>query len=244
LGAPKDWVGQDAGVRGDFTVVPAGTSSGNIRTRLPSSNTGGGDVVARHVYAGGSPGGFHILNTSAANDYSLMPDGSPASNITAKTNSDGVLVYTINIALGTFAVESLIADIDAGVTFGDGSPNSGVALAVGAEARSMANMDFTILGWQLVTDVAQPLRLQVLRRPYATYDNATWDDVSGTSTSTGGMPRIGVGGGVKATASDIHLWPITTLSRGDVIRAVITNNTGANGWYSLQLYGRRNVKKT
>lgn len=240
---PKKTFSQPVGIVGSLTVTSDGVS-GDIRTRPAGANTGGGDVIARHLYAGGSAGGFHILSTSATNDFSIMPDGSPASNITAKVNSDATLVYTINISTGTFAAESLIADIDAGVTFGDGSPNSGVALLVGSEARSTVNMDFTILGWQLLADVGSAFRVQVWKEPYAGYDNATFTDMSGTSSSIGGAPRIGLGGGVKNTASDVHLWPNTTLNRGDCIRAVVVNNGGGSGWYSLQLYGRRNVKKT
>jgi hypothetical protein len=240
MAAPKDWLGQDFGVRGDFL-----THIGDIKTREHNA-TGGGSLIGRHVYAGGSAGGFHIevASPGTGNDFSIMPDGSPASNINFQVNGDSITFGSVEIATGKLTLLSLITDIDAGVTFGDGSPNSGVALATSSEARSKVNMGFTALGWEIVTDVGQPLRVQILKQSQASYDNSTWVDVSGTSTSTGGMPRIGIGGGVKASSSDIHLWPATTFNRGDIIRAVVTNNAGVNGWYSLQIYGYRNVKKT
>ena len=236
---PKKTFGQPVKVLGDIE------STGDIKTRS-NPGTGGGDVITRHVYAGGSPGGFHIQSTSGSNDFSIMPDGQPALNINLKVNGDATTWSSIELATGIFTVLSLSTDIDAGITFGIGNPNSGVAIATNAEARSFSNMDFTVIGWSLVTDVTQPLRVQIFKQAYSSYNNSTWVDLSGTSTGTGGMPRLTISSGIKNTSSDLSGWTVTspTIARGDIVRAVTTNNGGLNGWFSLQLYGRRNVKKT
>jgi hypothetical protein len=224
---PKKTLSQDVRVMGGLTVDDAATASGPVSTQ-------------------GLAGALKIKDSAGSDKFSAAYNGVSAVVFqVAGINVASYLTATGNVELfQVCTVDSLITDIDAGVTFGDGSPNSGVALVVGSEARSTVNMDFTAVGWQLVTDGAPSLRVQILKQVFGSYDDSTWVDVSGTSTSTGGMPRIGVGGGVKATASDIHLWPVTTFSRGDIIRAVVTNNSGVNGWYSLQVYGYRNVKKT
>ncbi|HSX21506.1 MAG TPA: hypothetical protein VLE97_01875 [Gaiellaceae bacterium] len=80
------------------------SNSNDIRTRPTGVNTGGGNVYARHLNAGGSAGGFHILNTSGTSDFSVMPDASPASNIVVKVNGDTIDVANWEIATGNFSL--------------------------------------------------------------------------------------------------------------------------------------------
>lgn len=238
MATPKDWEGQDFGVRGDIVSI-----GGDIRTRLPGVNTGGGAVLARHVYAGGSAGGFHIIGTTALNDFSIMPDASPAANILFQSASDAVQWGSLEIATGILTLSSLVTAIDGGFTFGDGRANSGLVLPVNAEARSICNEDFTPLGWRLITDKSGTFRVQILRQSYSSYDNSTWVDVSGVSSGAGGMPATSFA--LKGTSSNLASWSSTAdWTRGDAIRAIVSNNAAGAGWYALQVYGRRNVKKT
>lgn len=245
MGTPKDWTGQDTGVRGDLVVVSDGVSNGDIRTRVSGVNTGGGSVITRHLYFGGSAGGVHGLDSTGTEYWNIMPDASPApANYIVSMYVGGSLQEAMRWTNdGTTTIASLIAAIDGGVTFGDGRSNSGLILPVGAEARSICNEDFTPLGWRLITDKAGACSVQVLRQAYSSYDNATWIDVTGTTISPTGMPAMA--SGLKATGSNLGGWASTAdWSRGDAIRALVNTNGAGIGWYSLQIYGRRNVKKT
>lgn len=235
---PLRSIGQSLRVVGDIIV----TAVGNLLLRPTQTATGGGSVYARHAYLGGSIGGLHI-NDTTTEILTLMANALPATKVVLN-GASGVEVFEYDVTTGVLTVISLVAAIDGAVTFGDGRANSGLILPVNAEVRSICGEDFTPLGWRMVTDVNGILRVQILRQSYASYDNSTWIDVSGTGTGPTGMPQVAAAS-LKGTSSSLGGWNNTSdWSRGDIIRAVVTNNSGNNGWYSLQVFGRRNVKKT
>lgn len=112
---------QPVRIGGDLTV----DNSGDIRTRPVGSNTGGGSLYARHGYFGGSAGGMHILNTSGGNDFSIMPDGSPASNILFECNGDAIQWGSLEIATGNLALQCglLLTNAISPSAFGGGTTN-------------------------------------------------------------------------------------------------------------------------
>lgn len=244
--SPRKTIAQPVAILGELTVSDGGgIGTGNIRTRAAGVNSGGGNVVARHVFAGGSAGGYHILDSTGTEYFNIMPDASPApANHIVSVYVSGSLTEVQRWTNdGTTTIASLIAAIDGGVTFGDGRANSGLVLPIGAEARSICNEDFTPLGWRLTTDKTGACSVQVLRQAYSSYDNSTWVDVTGTTISPSGMPAMA--SGLKATGSNLGGWASTAdWSRGDVIRSLVNTNGAGIGWYALQIYGRRNVKKT
>lgn len=132
--------------------------------------------------------------------------------------------------------------VDGGITIADGRAGSGIAIAVSSEVRGVCLVALSLTGWELQGDGFGRLSLHIYKQTHGSYDNATWVDMSTSSTSTGGEPII-VPSAVKGDSTDLSLWNTVTIGAGDIVRAVVNNNGGSHGWYSLRLYGARTMTR-
>jgi hypothetical protein len=130
-----------------------------------------------------------------------------------------------------------------GMTVTVGVPENGIAaMPVGTAARNWAIGSFQFTSWEAAGDVLGAGSLRIYKQTYAGFDNVTWTDMSGASLAAGGKPFI-AGGTNKNTSSDLSLWPVTTISDGDMLRAVLDDNTGGHRAIQLYLKGIRTVTR-
>lgn len=202
-----------------------------------SGLTGGGNVLARHAYLGGSIGGLHILDDSGNDQFSLMLDAQPATAVNFNLPQGGTIPISLNLSTGLvtflFGVSGILNCVSStqGEFYGQSS-DAGIppTLAIFGGKNSVG----TVKGSMSISLTGK-----------VTFDNPSSLAVAASVTSGGftaktiGQPTENNIGTVTTTAT--VNWPTNgaaqklTLTSATGCTVSFTTPSGIVGWYTLKV---------
>jgi hypothetical protein len=220
--------------------------------RIRQDLTGLGTTRTITGLAGGTAGKIiTIINIASVTTRKIVlaanNAGSSAANrfgfgfdVTLNGLGDSVsLIYDATSSLWRlFSSRTPLLTYATSLTYAAGVPGTtpftvGQEIYVGATAAA-----YTITGNQLQADTVGNFRVEVYRATYGAFP--TYSSISGTSTSTGGVPKI-VSPNQKNTTTDVSLWTSTALNMGDALKLKVINNDAGASWFSLLIFANRTI---
>lgn len=235
-----------AGTFRDFFV------NGDIRTR--KANTGGGDVLTRHLWHG--PVSYHYFADENGNRiFGHGPDGHPALSwcffIGSIPGGSGFDPIVIDLVTGETAIPKLRtttqplydnSTLAASTEYVDRTSIGGITLQLGPDPglKSSNPLDpqvryfkcpanYTLTGWSIVCEPSCTLSIDIWKHAHPTLPTIS-------NSITGGNP-ITITGASSNTGS-LAGWSTAELGEGDMIAMSLTSNNTAT-WFSLLLHGRK-----